>query len=199
MSDKQLGTYHMIDNANPSLYEVARSNNFEFIVNGVSSILKAGAIVAPGATPQASDLVPATGDDTVRLSVARAFVPNFTQDEIVIQRGNTKMYAAGVPTFEAGSLVVNDFIGIDTKSVILAWQRLCYDATTERVGRMADYKKTCFLIEYTPDYQIVRKWRLDGCWVKGVSESEFTMEDGGKRMVTANIRFDRAMPIYDEE
>jgi hypothetical protein len=64
---------------------------------------------------------------------------------------------------------------------------------------MADYKKTCTLIEYTPDYQIVRKWRLDGCWVKAVTESDFSMEDAAKRMITANIRFDRAMPIYDEE
>jgi hypothetical protein len=198
MSDKQFGTYHMIDNANPSLYEIARSNNFEFIITGVESILKAGARVDEN-TAQASDRVSATADDTVRLSVSQAFVPNFSQEEIVIQRGNTKMYAAGVPTFEAGNLVVNDFIGLDTKSVILAWQRLCYDATTERVGRMADYKKTCTLIEYTPDYQIVRKWRLDGCWVKAVTESDFNMEDAAKRMVTANIRFDRAMPIYDEE
>lgn len=198
MSDKQLGTYHMIDN-NPALYEVGRSNNFEFIITGVNSILKAGAIVAPGATAQDSDLVATTGDDTVRLSVAKAFVPNFTQDEIMIQRGNTKMYAASVPTFDAGTLVVNDFIGLDTKSVILAWQRLSYDATTERVGRMADYKKTCFLIEYTPDFQIVRKWRLDGCWCKGVSEAEFSMDDNSKRMISATVRFDRAMPIYDEE
>jgi hypothetical protein len=198
MSDKQFGTYHMIDNANPSLYEIARSNNFEFIITGVESILKAGARVDEN-TAQASDRVSATADDTVRLSVSQAFVPNFKQEEIIIQRGNTKMYAAGIPTFDEGNLIVNDFIGLDTKSVILAWQRLCYDATTERVGRMADYKKTCTLIEYTPDYQIVRKWRLDGCWVKGVTESDFSMEDAGKRMITANIRFDRAMPIYDEE
>lgn len=198
MSDKQFGTYHMIDDRNPGLYEIARSNNFEFIITGMNELLKAGARVDEN-TAQDSDRTTATSDDTVRLSVAQASVPNFTQEEIVIQRGNTKMYAAGVPTFEAGTLMVNDFVGLDTKSVLLAWQRLSYDATTERVGRMADYKKTCTLIEYTPDYQIVRKWRLDGCWCKGISESNFSMEDASKRMITATIRFDRAMPIYDEE
>jgi hypothetical protein len=64
---------------------------------------------------------------------------------------------------------------------------------------MADYKKDCTLIEYTPDYQEIRKWRLEGCWVKGITENEFSMEDAAKRQITANIRFDRAVPINDAE
>lgn len=190
----EFGTLHI--STNQAAYEIARSNNFEFIITGVEDLLNAG-VAADAAA--AGDRTPATANDTVRLSVVRAFVPNFAQEEIMIQRGNAKIYAAGVPTFEAGNLVVNDFIGLNTKSVLLAWQRLCYDITTERVGRMADYKKTCTLIEYTPDYQEVRKWRLEGCWVKGITENEFNMEDASKRQITANIRFDRAVPINDAE
>lgn len=191
------GTYHMIDAANTALYEIGRSNNFEFIITDVSNILKAGVTKA---TAQAGvDFTSATADDSVRLSVVKASVPHFKQEEIEIRRGNTKMYAAGVPSFDSGTLVVNDFIGLDTKSIVLAWQRLSYDATTEYVGRMAEYKKTCTLIEYTPDYQVVRQWRLDGCWVTSISEGEFSMEDGGKRQITATIRFDRALPIYVEQ
>ena len=74
-------------------------------------------------------------------------IPMFTQDVITIKRGNSVMKGAGVPTFGDGSLVVNDFIGADTKSVLMAWQRLSYDVKTERVGNMADYKKICYLFE----------------------------------------------------
>lgn len=193
---EKIGVYHMIDSANPSLYEISRSNNFELVVTGVDSLLKAGAKV-DATIAQDSDYI-AGGEDTIRLSVVKTTVPHFDQEEITIQRGNMKMYAAGVPTYKEGTLEVNDFIGLDTKSVLLAWQRLSFDATTEKVGRMVDYKKNCVLIEYTPDYQIVRKWRLDGCWVKGMSEGDFSMEDSGKRTVTATIRYDRALPIYDD-
>ena len=190
----EFGTLHI--STNQAAYEVARSNNFEFIITGVQGLLKAG--VTEG-TATATDRTDAAANDTVRLSVVRAFVPNFSQEEIMIQRGNAKIYAASVPTFEAGNLVVNDFVGLDTKSVLLAWQRLCYDVTTERVGRMEDYKRDCTLIEYTPDYTEIRKWRLEGCWVKGITENEFSMEDAAKRQITANIRFDRALPINDAE
>ena len=190
----EFGTLHI--SANQGTYEIARSNNFEFIITGVSGLLKAG-VQEAGA--QATDRTGSSANDTVRLSVVRAFVPNFSQEEIMIQRGNAKIYAASVPNFEAGNLVVNDFVGLDTKSVLLAWQRLCYDITTERVGRMEDYKRDCTLIEYTPDYTEIRKWRLEGCWVKGITENEFSMEDAAKRQITANIRFDRAVPINDAE
>lgn len=193
---EKIGVYHMIDSANPSLYEISRSNNFELIVTGVNVLLRAGAQVNAD-TAQESDYVTG-GEDAVRLSVVKATVPNFTQEEIIIQRGNMKMYAAGIPSFNDGTLEVNDFIGLNAKSVLQAWQRLSFDATSEKVGRMADYKKTCTLIEYTPDYQIIRKWRLDGCWIKGLQENDFSMEDGAKRTVTATIRFDRALPIFDE-
>jgi len=195
MSDKQLGTYHMVTDRE-GLYEIARSNNFEFIVEDVSGLLKAG---VSQDTADETDVTPTKSEDTIRLSVVKAFVPNFTQEEIEIRRGNTKMYAASVPTWESGTLEVNDFIGLKTKSVLLAWQRLSYDATTERVGRMADYKRTCTLIEYTPDYQtVVRSWRLEGCWIKGISESQFAMDDNAKRIVSATIRYDRAIPLEVE-
>jgi hypothetical protein len=185
----QIGTLHI--STNPASYEVARSNNFEFVVTGVTSLLKAG---VSETTAQDADRTGTRANDVVRLSVTKAFVPNFSQEEILIQRGNAKIYAASVPTFEAGNISVNDFIGIDTKSVLLAWQRLSYDITTDKVGRMEDYKKVCTLNEYTPDYVLIRSWTLTGCWVKSITENEFSVEDSGKRMITANIRFDRAIP-----
>ncbi len=193
---EKIGVYHMIDSANPSLYEISRSNNFELIVTGIDSLLKAGAKVDED-TAEDGDYT-SGGEEAVRLSVIKTTVPHFTQEEIEIKRGNMKMYAAGVPTYTEGTLEVNDFIGLNGKSVLQAWQRLSFDATSEKVGRMVDYKKSCTLIEYSPDYQLIRKWRLDGCWVKGLTEPEFSMEDGAKRTITATIRYDRALPIYDE-
>ena len=110
------------------------------------------------------------------------------------------MKAAGLPTFNDGSLVINDYIGADGKSVLMAWQNLSYNVDTQMVGYMSDYKKNCWLIEYDPQYKMVRQWVLYGCWVSGISQEDFDMENGGKRMITATIKYDYAkMQIPDEE
>ena len=180
----QVGAYHLSDN--PALYEVQRSNNFEFVVTGIDNILRVDA-------DEGDDNAYITNAaQTLRFSVVQASIPMFSQEPITIRRGNSVMKAAGVPTFPDGSLVVNDFIGADTKSALMAWQNLSYNVKTERVGKMADYKKTCYLCEYTPDYQLVRTWKMLGCWVSGLQEDDFNMEDGNKKTITATIQYDKA-------
>lgn len=188
MADSTIGTYHLA--ANAELYEISRSNNFEFVVTGFDELLRVGAFEETA--EDLSDYVKGS-QEILRLSVVKASVPHFTQSIIEVKRGNTVMKAAGVPTFSEGSLVVNDFIGADTKSVLMAWQRLSYDVTTEKIGRMVDYKHDCTLIEYTPDYEQVRYWDLKGCWISGISEGEYDMENGDKRQITATIQFDKAI------
>lgn len=186
------GTYHLsdaTDQSNPYLYEVQRDNNFEFLVTGVENLVRVD-----------SDQTITNAQDTLKFSVVSAPIPMFTQQIIEIKRGNTIMKAAGVPTFSDGSIVVNDYIGADTKSSLMAWQQLSYNVKTEKVGRMVDYKKTCYLMEYTPDYKLVRTWKLLGCWVSGLQESEFSYENNGKKTITATITFDKAfMELPDEE
>ena len=178
------GTYVLADN--PNLYEIQRENNFEFIVTDIDNILRAG---AQGSETNAR--IP-NAQEVLRISVVSAPIPHFTQNAIEIRRGNSVVKAAGVPTFNSGNLVVNDYIGADTKAVLMAWQNLSYNVTTEKVGLMSDYKKDAYLIEYTPDYQQVRKWRLHGCWISSLSEGEYNQENNGKHQITATIEYDRA-------
>lgn len=187
----QIGAYHLAQN--PEIYEVQRSNNFEFIVN-MGDLLKVYADESDGESAYI------TGDkaqEIIRFSVVSASLPMFSQQPIEIRRGNSVMKAAGIPTFTDGSLVVNDYIGADTKSVLMSWQQLSYNVKTQKVGNMADYKKTCYLQEYTPDYKLVRTWKLLGCWVSSIQEGEFNMEDGSKKTISANITYDYAIMEKD--
>jgi hypothetical protein len=192
MADNKFGSYHLANNTT-DLYEIQRSNNFEFVVTNLTELLRAGEIEGVGGTIK-------NVSEVLRLSVVSAAVPTFTQEPIIIRRGNSVMKAAGIPTFNEGSLVINDFIGADGKSALMAWQNLSYDVRTEKVGRMKDYKKDCYLLEYTPDYQLVRQWLLKGCWVSGITMSEFNQEQGEKRTVSATIQYDSAfMQMPDDE
>lgn len=187
----KLGTYHLADN--PNLYEIQRSNNFEFIVTDIDGIMRAGM----------------QGDETyayinnaqevIRLSVQSAFVPHFTQNVIPVRRGNNELKFAGIPSFQSGTLTINDYIGADTKAVLMAWQHLSYDVYTEKVGLVQDYKKDCYLVEYSPDYQMVRRWIMHGCWISGISESEFNNEANDKHQLTVTIEYDRAEIDTSEE
>ena len=188
MADNQIGSYYLATHSD--LYEVQRENNFEFIVYDIDNILKAGAIDNP-------ENRIANAQQTLRFSMVSSFVPSFSQEAIPIKRGNSTMKAAGVPTFGEGSISVNDFIGADTKSALLAWQALSYNVKTEKVGRMSDYKKRCELCEYTPDFTLVRTWVLEGCWVSAVTQTDYNMEQGGKKTISATIQYDRAYIDYD--
>lgn len=188
MANSNLGTYHLADN--PQLYEPARTNNFEFIVTGIDRLLYAG---LNADTASNSDYI-TNGQEVLRLSVVSSTVPHFSLGVIDVKKGNNTMHAAGVPTFDNGTLVVNDYIGARTKSVLLAWQALAYDVQTEKVHRMSNYKKDCTLVELSPDGDIIRYWDMKGCWVSELSEGEFSSETNDKRTVSATIVYDKAIP-----
>jgi len=146
------GTYHMADNSH--LYEVQRSNNFEFVVFFNQDLARAGLVVSESFLSGREY----SAQEVLRMSVSEAFIPHFTQNAVEVKRGNTTIKYAGTPEFQGGELTLNDYIGADTKSVLMAWQNLSYNVGTERVGLASDYKKEALLIEYTPDLQQVRQW-----------------------------------------
>ena len=185
MADNKMGSYHLADN--PALYEVARSNNFEFVVTNLGDLLRAGTD-----EDTANYINGAVAEDVIRLSVESSSVPTYSQEVLSIRRGNSVMKFAGLPNFEDGQLKVRDFIGADTKSALMAWQNLSYNVKTQKVGQMKNYKKDCYLMEYTPDMELIRTWTLKGCWIAGLTMDEFNQEEGGKRSITAKIPYDYA-------
>ena len=184
------GTYHLADN--PQLYEPARSNNFEFIVTDIDDLIYAG---TDKNMPDDEKNHIKNGQEVLRVSVVSSSVPHFSLSKIEVKRGNNTINFAGTPTFDDGQLVLNDYMGARTKSILLAWQALAYDVTNEKVSRATNYKKDCTLVEYSPDYEeVLRTWTLKGCWISSLSEDAFSNEANDKRTVTATIVYDKAIP-----
>lgn len=176
----KLGTYYLTDN--PKHYEIQRGNNFVFYVNGLS---KSFNIVN-------NKYAEENADDVLKLSVNKASIPHFKQNAITVKRGNNTMKFAGAPEFSAGDIQLNDYIGAGTKDVLLAWQSKSYDVRTEKVGLASDYKRDAYLLEYTPDYQLVRTWKLMGCWISGLSEDPYSHDSADKHQISATIEYDKA-------
>ena len=189
-----ISTYHL--SANPQLYEPSRNNTFEFLAPDIDKILRAG----KSKSSATDDDLLLGFQDVIKLSVAEASVPHFDLDDVTVKRGNSTMHFAGAPTFNTGTLTCNDYVGARTKDMILAWQALAYNVEEDVVELANNYKMDCQLIEYAPDFsRIVRQWTLKGCWVKTVSESNFTHDSHDKRTIEVTIVFDRAIPEIPKE
>ena len=128
----------------------------------------------------------------ILISVNKAFVPHFTISPIELKRGNNTMKFAGTPSFGEGQIALTDFIGAGTKDILYAWQQKAYNVQTEKVGLAEDYKKDAYLLEYTPDYQLVRTWKLKGCWISALSEDDYSHESADKHGINATIQYDKA-------
>lgn len=181
------GTYHISSNLKE--YEVARPNHFTFIAENMGDLIRSDFALE---NPSDEDLIK-NGQEILKLSVTKASIPHFSINPIEIRRGNSVIKMAGNPTFDAGSLEVQDFVGLDTKSVIMAWQARAYDVINDRGGRMVNYKRNCTLVEYTPDFEEIRHWELIGCWISDITEDEFDKSADGERKISCTIQYDRAI------
>lgn len=182
-----IGTYYLTND--PQHYEIQRTNTFVFYVEGLNSELNIPDHDYAGTSPE----------DILKISINSAQIPHFSQSAISVNRGNNTMKFAGKPEFSAGSIKLHDFIGAGTKEVLMAWQSKSYDVKTEKVGLASDYKKTAYLLEYTPDYQLVRGWKLHGCWISKISESEYSYDSNDKNMISVDIEYDKAELDYNPE
>jgi len=190
IDDRGFGTYHLADN--PAMYQPAVSNNFRLIVYGIDRMLRAGS----------KDEYITNGQEILDFSANSVSIPNFSQQKVTINRGNSRVHFAGVPEFSDGTLRIYDYINADGKSVLYAWQAQQYDINRDVVYRQATtgYKKNCHLLEYTSDNKLVRYWELRGCWIVNIQEDAFDSTNGNSaRQVTATISFDKAIPHMPDE
>ena len=187
--DESLNTTHISTNLRN--YEAARSGFFTLVVDNLTNLLKPN---FKGDAREATDADRIQNAQTVlKLNVVAATVPQFSVGTEEFRRGNDTVKFATVPTWEGGSLTVDDIVGLDTKSLLISWLYLAYNPHTRKGGRMADYKKTATLCEYTQDYELIRTWTLEGVFITKVSDDEFNREQDGKRQLKVEFSYDRAI------
>jgi hypothetical protein len=102
-------------------YEAARSGFFSLIVDDIDNIVKASFAGSNVKDAAPSDKI-AQAQEILKLNVIKAPVPHFSLNALEYRRGNDVVKFAGVPTFKDGSIVVDDVVGMDTKSILMAWQ-----------------------------------------------------------------------------
>lgn len=168
------GAQHLA--SNPELYQPQGTNHFYFYVDFDND-----------------SKITSGDEESLRLSVRSSSVPHFTQGVIETPVGNETLKFAGKRVFDNGSIEVYDWIGANTKQILMNWQSKSFNQKTGKVGLASDYKKTAYLVETTPDGQQVRAFKMYGCWISGLSEEAHNYDGGNDmRAITATITYDYA-------
>ncbi len=183
---------------NLSSYEAARSGFFILVVDGLDDLLKPN-YRGEAENAEDSDRIK-KAQETLKLSVTKCPVPHFEIATNEYRRGNDVVKFAGIPTWNGGTITVADYIGLDTKSLLMSWLYKAYNPHTRKGGRMKDYKKTATLCEYTQDYELIRTWTIEGMFITKITEDDFDKENDGPRKLNVEFVFDRAtVDLPDEE
>ena len=185
------GAYYLAEN--PKYFEPQRGNTFKLSITGLKEKLS-----ETSETVSVNNYAIDNIEEVIQLSIKSSSVPHFTTEPISINRGNTTMHFAGKSSFGDGKLVVNDYIGAGTKDALLAWQRLVFNPSTEKTGLASDYKMNATLVEYTPEYQVVRTWKIYGCWITGLSEADYDYDTADAKTIDCNIKYDKAIIDFSE-
>lgn len=193
MADNIVSARHLA--SNPTMFEPNRANVFRFVVTDFDNLLRVG---ADKDLATSADYIK-NAQETLEWAVVSFTPPKYSINPIEIRRANSVMKAAGMPTFNTGTLVVTDYVGADTKGILAAWQSLVYNPKTDRIGYMSDYKKDCYVLEYDVNNKLVHQWLLHGCWVSDLDYDQFNVEQADKRNITATITYDWAEMILSEE
>ena len=183
---------------NLSSYEASRSGFFILVVDGLDDLLKPD-YKGEAENAEDSDRIK-KAQETLKLSVTKCPVPHFEIATNEYRRGNDVVKFAGVPTWNGGTITVADYVGLDTKSLLMSWLYKAYNPHTRKGGRMKDYKKTATLCEYTQDYELIRTWTIEGMFITKITEDDFDKENDGPRKLNVEFVFDRAtVDLPDEE
>ena len=193
-SQKDLFTTNDVKSGNPpsafrnfddkTLYEPQRDNHFEFVVefSGNDRLLKFGKATDDTASSSESAYLD-NASEFLRVSLKTAFLPQIGVNPINVKRGNSDIVFAGSPIIgHSGNISFNDWIGIRTYDICLAWSQLVYNMKTDKVGLAQDYKRVAHIFQYTPTWQLVRAWKLNGVFPTNVQGGELNYEGGNAQM-----------------
>lgn len=158
-------------------YEVQRQNNWYFEVSPPS----------------------AGNNDTKRvieLALDLGFLPNESSEEIEIHFVNERVYVAGKPLYEAGTLTLKDYVDQPVMKTVADWRARVYDPNTGAIGLARNYKVDANIVLFAPDGSFRREWLLRGCWPSAVNYgATLDMATAEQNKIELTIRYDKALPI----
>ena len=133
----------------------------------------------------------------IRLSCLSAFLPEWSTEDIVLKHMNEERTVTGRVTYGEGELVCYDYFDKQTAENLYGWAETYYNPITGEIGLAATSKKEGVLVQYSPDGNKTRSWKLIGVRCKSWKWGEANHEGGDSCKITIGIKYDKGYPIFD--
>lgn len=132
----------------------------------------------------------------ITLAVKSVDAPDLAVNTLEIPHGNTKVNIAGqVNSKQTGTMVVNDYIGANTKEILFNWMSLVNNPYTGQMGWAANYKCKAQCIKYSPDGALLDGWVYTGFFPTSVGEDNMSKDGSNINTITVQYAYDLALPL----
>lgn len=133
-----------------------------------------------------------TNGSTIMLSTQSFPLPTESSSVQTVNNGNTQVKYAGQVTWSSGSLVLRDYIDLDTELAIVNWRQQVYNPRNDAVGWAVNYKKEGIITEVAPDGAYGRTWIMEGCWPSDADFGNLDSTSDSIKTLTLTIQYDKA-------
>lgn len=140
------------------------------------------------------------GTDSQPLSMQAVNVnrPSLNFEEVPLHRYNSVAYVGGKHTWDELKLTVEDDVTGSASAVIQAqlqkqqWLIGAEGQWLAAAGEGSIYKFVTYLDQLNGNDQVIEKWTIEGCWVKGVAYGDLDYSSGEAVKIEMTLRFDNA-------
>lgn len=135
------------------------------------------------------------------LQVITATRPNITNEEIQLDRYNSRVYIAGKQTFEPMNMTIEDDITNRASNAIqtqMERQQRLIGATGPWLNTEATalgYKFGIKLEMLDGNETVVEQWLYEGCWISAVDYSDLDYSTAEKIVINMTVRYDLARQV----
>ena len=133
--------------------------------------------------------------EALALSLRDYAGPQLSVDPISIKTGNGTVHYAGSPNVGTSAITFNDYIGMLTEQILLAWYSMAHNITNDKIGFKEYYAQDGILYKWAPNGTRQISWKLLGCWINEYNQGQFSRYQPDQRLFSTTIYYDKPLPF----
>lgn len=182
--DKYLGTSYMLNHK--ADFEPGRTSDFVLKVKFARDLYD-----------MENNFVASKEDasEALALSLRDYTGPQLSIEPITVRTGNGSVNYAGVPSVGNSPISFNDYIGMRTEYILLAWYAMAHNILNDKIGFKEYYSNDGILYKWAPNGSRIISWKLMGCWINEYNQGQYSRQNPELRQFSTTIYYDKPIPF----
>lgn len=120
--------------------------------------------------------------------------PQMNVETLSVRTGNGTVNYAGTPSVANSAISFNDYIGMQTEQILLAWYSMAHNIMNDKIGFKEYYSNDGLLYKWAPNGTRTLSWWLLGCWINEYNQGQFSRQNVDLRQFSTTIIYDKPVP-----